>query len=449
MTTPKSYDVQRCFQSEQASVGSCIILSSMVSQIRHYLSPSRFYHSHLGDIFGAICILEDSKSPIDIISVSEMLRKQNKFDLVGGGEFLAETINSVAFADHGEYYAKVAATYYYEREIISLANDLVLSAADSSSREKSCAEYLELIRQAVLERDQIGLPAEFDYANDLYDLLDTLLKKRVGYKFDIGFPSLDLTLGGLTPGEVITWGAAPNVGKSLMLLNIASHCLLQSQSVLYVGTEMSARETAGRHLAILSCVDPQKVRNNTVSREEVDRMNSTLSDRMIRMKMKIIDLPEPSLHDIESSLSRTRSQVVFIDYLQRLKLPPGDNYRLQVNDFMRQLKNLARRYNVVIHLASQLSRSAYSGEEQRPMLSHLSESSGIEKESDRVGLIWCPKDKQNDKNNPLPANTQLLEVILAKNRHGKKGLALDLYLDETSLRLSELMPSTLAPEVYP
>lgn len=445
MADSKSYDYARCLQSEQAAVGSCLILDQIIPVVKNYMNPSRFYHKQLSVIFQAVCALFDSKRPVDVVTVAEELRKKNLLESCGGGPYLSDLINSVAFAQHGEHYAKIAANYYYEREIISLAGDLVCSAADEASREKSCTDYLDILRQTVLARNQIGLPDEFNYTDSLHGLLDSLSTKKTGKTYEVGFPNLDTNFGGIFPGEVITWGAAPNGGKSIMMLNIASHCLIRGDSVLYFATEMTSEETAWRHVSMLTSIDPYTIRTRNFSAGDVEKINSVMADRMHKKPMRIIDSPEPSLEDIEAALTSGKVDVVFLDYLQRFKLPNADNYRLQVNEFMRKLKNLARRYNVVIHLASQLSREAYGKDETRPILSHLSESSGIEKESDRVILIWSPKDK--NKNVTPKTKEQFLEIILAKNRHGRRGAILDLILDNGSLRISEVpdLTQTEAP----
>lgn len=422
----KSYDFQRCKQAEEATVGAAMISDNIIPLMRVYMSPNKFNDPSLGDIFSVVCFLADGKKPVDIVSVSDELRQRDKFDSCGGRDRIMSLIDAVAFAGHGEHYAKIAAGYYYEREIIKAARAVAMEQTH---------DLLEKLRVMVLAREQLGLPATFDYKNDLYDILDAILTKKGGKRYDTGFATFDRQMGGISPGEVVTWGAATNTGKSLILLNIASHCSERGESVLYVGTEMSAKETVARHLSILTAIEPHKIRTANISKEEVQRLHDALSDRMSTMPMRILDLPEPSLGDVESALSAHKSNVVFLDYLERFKLPAGDNYRLRVNDFMRQVKSLARRYDVVIHLASQLSREVYSKEESRPTLAHLSESSSIEKESDRVFLVWAPKAKNQDVGGmPGP---RVLEAIMAKNRHGRRGLALDLMLDEKSLRITE------------
>lgn len=426
-----AYDVERCLQSEQSVAGSILVSDKAIPSIKAYLTPEKFYHPPLGAVFGIACRLFESKSPVDIVSIGEELKKALPVGLSISEipEFLSHLVESVAFADHGEYYAKIVAGYYYERQIIKKASDVAtLQSADS----------LEELRIVVLAREQLGLPDIFDYSKDLFDILDDLVKKKITRRHTVGFPTLDRAFGGLTPGEVVTWGAATNMGKSLILLNIMSHCAQRGEPVLYVGTEMSAQETVARHLSILTAIEPHKIKSANLNSDEISRLHNAIADRMFTMPIRILDLPEPSLSDVEAALTTSRRQVVFLDYLERFKMPSGDNYRLRVNEFMRRVKNLARRYDVVIHLASQLSREVYGAEERRPTLAHLSESSSIEKESDRVMLVWAPKDKNKDVSGiPGP---RILEAVMAKNRHGRRGLGVDLRLDEKSLEISELLP---------
>ena len=420
----KIYHADQCLHAERAAVGTSLVSDKILPAIRAYMSKSRFYNVALGGVFEAICDLADRKQPVDVVLVGEELRRRGTYDSFGGAETLRALVDAVAFADHGEHYAKVAAGYYYEREIIRAAGEVA---------QDQTPENLEALSDLVLAREQLGLPKIFSYQNDLHDVLDTILKKRVG-RSEVGFPSLDRVFVGLAAGEVVTWGAATNKGKSVILLNVASHCATRGESVLYVGTEMSAAELVARHLSILTGISPGKIRAGLTD-DEISRLNDTLGDRMSPLPFRILDLPEPSLSDVEAALTASRARVVFLDYLERFKMPPGDNFRLRVNDFMRRVKNLARRYDCVIHLASQLSRATYAAEETRPTLAHLSESSAIEKESDRVLLIWEPLKKNEGVN--AGQGDRTLEIILAKNRHGRRGLAMDIVLEEKSLRVFE------------
>ena len=411
--------------AERAVIGALIINDSMIPRVVPFLAQDRFATGGIGHIYSAILNLHEKRSPIDVVSVSEELSRRGKYEVAGGRDELKAIVEETAFADHAEHYSKIVADLYFEREVVKASRNLA---------QDQTAENLEKVRTLVLAKEQLGLPAAFDYSKDLFDILDNLVKRKTGRRHTIGFPSLDRIFDGIAPGEVITWGAATNTGKSLVLLNIAAHCAEKNEPVLYVGTEMSAQETVARHISIATGIEPYKIRSAKISKDEISSIHNCISDRFSTMPMQILDLSEPSLVDVEAALNARRSQVVFLDYLERFKLPPGENYRLRVNEFMRRVKSMARKYDVVIHLASQLSRETYGKEQVRPTLSHLSESSSIEKESDRVILMWTP----NEKNPEGAANAQrVIEIGLAKNRHGRRGIVVDLVLDEKSLKISE------------
>jgi replicative DNA helicase len=152
--------------------------------------------------------------------------------------------------------------------------------------------------------------------------------------------------------------------------------------------------------------------------------------------MSIIDHPEPGLAEIETAISANRAEVVFLDYLERFKLPresKDDNLRLRIKEFMRRIKTLARRCNCVIHIASQLNRKSYDSVESAPTMAEISESSAVEKESDRVVLMWAPKNDNQD-----PHRGKFLELIQAKNRHGIKGFRVHMFMDPRSLKITEV-----------
>lgn len=244
-----------------------------------------------------------------------------------------------------------------------------------------------------------------------------------------GIPAIDEAWNGSRGGEVNVWGAAPNVGKSLMLLNLMNLAANHDRRCLYVGTEMSAYETVQRHLAIVSGYSAGRIRAKNIPPDGFLTLKDAIAEKMVNYKIHILDKPEPNLAQIESAIVSSKAEIVYLDYLERFSLPREESMRLRVKEFMRQVKSLARRHNVEVHLASQLNRTTYGTEDKRPTLADLSESSAVEKEADRVMLLWRPKAKQTN------GTHTILECIQAKNRHGHRGMAIDLKLNNINLRI--------------
>jgi replicative DNA helicase len=404
--------------AEKAVIGSILADAAALTTARDMLAPEFFKDSMLGRTFKVMLGMRY----LDIFTVEAEVSKQKILSASEARTVLLDCQDSVASAGNVAYHARTVAENYYDRQILQACRDM---AKNPDTQNLGSIEKLFLAKQGL---DSSPL---LKYETGLYDLVDDIVSQKREAGFKTGLPSIDRAWICARPGEINTWAAATNTGKSLMLLNLMDQAAKNGNRCLYVGTEMSARETAHRHLSILSGVEPWKMRMPKLNEEEVRRMTMAVSDRMSGLPISILDDPEPGLKDIEASIVAAKPQIVFLDYLERFSLPKEENMRLRVKEFMRQLKNLARRRNVVIHLASQLNRQAYGADEKRPTMAEISESSAVEKESDRIMIMWAPKAKQT------VDHGRVLEVIQAKNRHGRRGIIFDLFVDERSLTISE------------
>lgn len=414
-------------RAEMAVVGACIIDGQGIALARQFTAPAHFYNHGLREAFEAILRLADQCQAVDLVTLAAELQRIGKLDEVGGSGALAEAINAAQHTAYAGDYAKIVARYHFEREIALAAQRL--------TEDQDNPKHLEAIQSLSLARNELNAPAMFDYATSLHDFLAELAdpKQEPVYKF--GLRTLDNITEGLKKGEVNTFGAATNQGKSLLLLNLLD---LQAQAgarCLFVGSEMTARETVARHLSIRSGLAAWKIRLPKLSPEEFASAQTTVADKLYPLPVQILDDPEPTLERIQAAVIRGKPDFLFVDYLERMSLPHAENLRLAVKEFMRRLKTMARKQNVVIFLASQLNRRTYGAEgDAPPTLADLSESSAIEKESDRVFLIWKPKMLQ-----PEPGRSgSVMEIIKAKDRHGPNGLKAHLELDGRTLCLREV-----------
>jgi replicative DNA helicase len=406
--------------AEEAVIGAILIDEGVLDSVADIAPPEMFASDNTRVILQGMMVLRARKEVIDVVTVHGYLQSRNYTHL---GPLLASCVDTCVYAKHAPHYARVIAGVHYEKLVVIKANKF------AETQERS---DLDELSKALMAKERLGLPLLFSYEKNLHGAVDDVLDQARLPTCDTGFAVLDSVLLGVRGGEVIVWGAAPNVGKSITLLNIA-HVTVRTKRGLYMGTEMSALETFQRHLSIENGVEPWKLRKGKLNPTELQSINDSVSDKMSQMPFFICDLPSPTIKDIDDAITASGAEVVFLDYLEQFTLPPAENFRLQVSEFMRQIKNLARRRNVIIHLASQLSRSTYGKDERRPTMADLSESSGIEKAADRIILLWAPKEKQSLQPG---SRLRMIEAILEKNRHGKKGLVFDLVMDEGNLRIS-------------
>ncbi len=405
-------------QLEAALIGSLLVDARGCQEALDIIVPEDFYYIILGDAYKAILGLLDEGMGVDVVIVKSRLVKAHP----AIGDWLKRCIDCVVTASHSYHYAKAVKRLSYDRQIKKEALRLVENPDESG---------IEAIRKLVLARENLGALPLLDYKTGLHDVLESITEKKPKPTYSTGFPDFDKALSGSRKGEVNTWAAATNTGKSLILLNIAHRMTKAGIRCLFVGTEMSAFETVERHISVTSGVSAWKIRHGKLGENDTSRVYNALADSMCKLNLAVLDHPDPSINDIDAAITRYKPDVVFLDYLERFNLPKEDSMRLRVKEFMRRLKSLARKREVVIHLAAQLTRSVYGKENTRPTLADISESSAVEKESDRVFLMWNPKEE-------TPKDgISVIETITGKNRHGRKGLVFRFELFQDTLTIRE------------
>lgn len=420
-------------EAERAVIGSFLVEKEAISSCIDLIQPEHFNEAQNVAIVRCIYDLFKSNRPADIVSVVEA-GKAAGLEFPSLGAYLGQCIESVTTAAHVTHHARTVLDRHYKRQLIQAAGKL----ADSAMQEDGVNESLAAIQKLALEADAIYAPPVYTYKNGLHDFLESVGIKSGKSLYRTGFPSLDAATYGMGVGEIITIGAATNVGKSIFCLNLMNNIAGRGVKCLYFGSEMDSHEVTQRHVSIVSGVEAFKLRIGRLDLEDGARIHAAIADKLYKMPVSIFDHPSPSLNDVNSAIISTGAKIVFIDYLGRMSLPKAENHRLRIQEFMVQLKSLARKREVVIFLAAQLGRQAYAQMEAPPTLADLSESKAIEQESDKVLLLWSPKAKNSSGN-----QDETLEVIVAKNRQGKKNTTFDLIRDCKTLALREKNHETL------
>ena len=421
MTTPPNDS-----KAEQAVLGSILIESGgcALRVAMNIIVPEMFYQDSHRRLFSAMVGMGPSV-PLDAVTLPDKLGKV--FEELGGQEFLAGLLDAVGHSGHLRHYAQIVARLYWEREI----NKECLRLVDQKDPGNADA-----ISAAVRSRDSVGRDRTEAIGDVLHQAIEWHERKEVRTLYTIGIPSLDILWGGCLPGEITTWAAAPGVGKSLLMVNIMRHCAEKEWPCLMVGTEMSNTEQVDRIISVFGGPSAFNLRRGL--RPEQWSHYTTTAGRLSDMGIRLMDNPEPTLSDIENAIVESKPKVVFVDYLTHCSLPimsKADPMRLRIREFMTRLHSIARRHEVVVHLASQLNRMSYAGKaDMAPTMGELAESSAVEQESSRVVLLWEPPIEEKD-NKP---DVRFLQAINCKSRESKRKKKVGLMLDEGSLRITEL-----------
>jgi len=240
-----------------------------------------------------------------------------------------------------------------------------------------------------------------------------------------GFQDFDKLFGGFSLGEFVVIGGRPAMGKTQLLVNLALNISI-IRPILYFTFDLSQFLLTNRFISSLSTISAHKILQQNLTQEEKNILMAVES-KFNQYQLYINDSCNNSISNFAShckkQIEENGVKVIFVDYLQMMSSNKYRNNReLEISHISRELKSIAKDYNVCIIAASQLSRAVeMRGGIKHPHLSDLRESGAIEQDADKVLFIYRPEyyglTLDEDGNN----TEGLTELILAKNRNGSLG----------------------------
>ena len=370
---------------EENLLGAMIITKN-IDVALDILSKDVFYKDAHREIWTAITELYHEKAPIDVISVTNQLKKKGKLEMAGGVLGITDIINKVTFSDSIDYNARLLYELYVKREVITLSQESALLAYEDST---DCFDLIEQIIEKVKLLEPRGYQSTT--TTDANDLMLQYFKdiesgKMVGVP--TGFKSFDKHTGGLQKSDLIVVGSFSSNGKTATAINILTY----AGSLGFIGKiytfEQSLVQLYMRQIAILSNLNTKDIiRHRMFSHENVIRAQLQLKKQKTLYSSAgnhINDL----VVDIRREVKKNGLQYVIIDYLQLMR--SNERKRNESMGYIaNRLKELANELNIPIVLISQLSRPQ-DGKKVKPRLSMLKESGDIENAADIAWLPWIP-----------------------------------------------------------
>ena len=429
--------------AEQSVLGACFLSPYALEKAIENLTPESFYNEKNAKIFSAMTELNESKTPIDITTITSELKRKNELNEVGGVEYLTEVVNFVPTASNVDYYIQTV-------EETALLRSLIITATDIASEGYRTDETEKEILNIVKNRKS----SEFRSIKDVLAKTQNDLERLSENKGEItglatGWYEFDRLTTGLHPNELIIIAARPAMGKTAFALNLATHAAMeQDKSVAVFNLEMSAEQLALRIISSLGQLEGFKLRTSNLMNNDWKRINEAIS-RLSKTNLVIDDTPGITIGEIRAKCRRLASSekglsLVVIDYLQLIS--GGKNYganrQQEVSDISRSLKTLAMELNVPVIALSQLSRSVEGREDKRPLMSDLRESGSIEQDADIVAFLY--RDDYYNKSERSEDNTSLSELIIGKHRNGPTATIELLFKKNTStfVNLRKEQPQT-------
>lgn len=411
-------------EAEQAILGSMLTDADSVADAIEVLKPDDFYREDNKYIFEAIMNLYNRGEPIDIITVKAELISLQKFEAVGGIEYLALLPDKVPLVSNAEKYISIVEEKSILRQLIKAANDIQSMGYEQNEEIDNIIDQSEKkIFDIMQGKNQKGYTPIKDVLVETFANLEKLYNQKEPITgVPTGFADLDYKTAGLHKSDLILVAARPAMGKSAFALNMATYAAINSKvPVAIFNLEMSKSQLVNRMLCSEAMVDSNKIRTGKIDEEDWMKLATALGP-LSEAPIYIDDTPGISVAEIRAKCRKLKLEknigLIVIDYLQLITGSGKKNAsrEQEISEISRSLKILAKELDVPVVALSQLSRAAEARQDHRPMLSDLRESGAIEQDADIVMFLY-----RDDYYNPDSDKKNIAEVILAKHRAGSTG----------------------------
>lgn len=410
---------------EEALLGSMMSSKDSLNEVIPILSEDVFYKESNRVIYRAIVDLFNENSPVDILSVTERLRKTGDIDMAGGMFYLTTLTDHVVFSNT-EYYARIIQQKYIQREIIRISSESIKEAYEETADAFDCIKNADDGIQKLLEVTTTG--SQMTRLHDILSLSCVDLKRREEmFKMGkingvtTGFKELDRLLGGFQNGELIIIGGRPGMGKTALMLKMARAAAESGKAPCIYSLEMSKISLGNRMLLSMTDVDADAFRAGNLTSNDWAQINRA-TERSQKLKMHIDDNPVVNMRYIRAHSRLMKKKwmcdIIFLDYLQLTDMDSGNkntNREREVAATSRAAKIIAKELNVPVVLLSQLSRYVERSSNKKPTLSDLRESGAIEQDADVVMFTFRPAYYEDLRDESTIGKLMLL---VEKNRNG-------------------------------
>ncbi|MEH6697218.1 MAG: replicative DNA helicase [Brevundimonas sp.] len=476
MTTPRDHTEAQALPSnieaEQALLGCLLYDNAAFERIPERLKAEHFFEPFHQRLFQEIVDHIAAGTLAEPELLKARFEKDPAFEPFGGLGYLLDLVDRAPPAMKAKDYAASIYDLAVRRELIRIAGDMAVSAADLAV---PAAEHLSNAEGSLFglaeSGEQAKAVATFGQALDEAVAQAEAAFKRDGKLTGLATDLIDLDqkLGGLHPSDLLILAGRPSMGKTSLATNIAYNVArsfkegvtedgepvtLAGGRVFFASLEMSKSQLAQRIISDRTDISSDKIRKGQIDAADFRK----IMDARDELRSIPLYIDETGGISISRLAARARRQhrrtgldLIVVDYLQLLTTGDGKgrNRVQEITEITGGLKALAKELNVPILALSQLSRQVESRDDKRPMLSDLRESGSIEQDADVVMFVFR-ESYYLGRSEPKPGSSQhlewteqmqaaqgLAECIIGKQRHGPIG-TVRLSFNEDTTRFGNL-----------
>ncbi len=408
--------------AERSVLGAVMIDKDAIMNVAEILQPSYFYDERHQHIYEGMQTLYEKRQPIDVVTLTDQLKKTKKLSAVGGASAIVDISSSVSTAANVQQYAKIVKGMAIKRSVISMSGELAELAFDES---KEVQDVVDTAEQRVFELSQHQTTKAFvpikEALAESFERLDELQRNSGEMRgVATGFADLDNVLAGMQKSNLIILAARPGIGKTAFSLNIAQYAAVTGKKKIgFFSLEMSKEELVDRLLVSQADIDAWRLKTGRLDQQDFLKLSDAMGV-LADAQIFIDDTPGASVFEMRTKARRLATEFgldfIIVDYLQLAKGRTMDNRVQEVAEISQGLKNIARELRVPVLALSQLSRAIESRGEKTPQLSDLRESGSIEQDAGVVMFLYRKDDDIRESVN----------LKIAKHRNGPLA-EVDLY----------------------
>ena len=413
---------------EEAVLGAMLLEKEALSVIIDILKPESFYKPAHQSVYRAILSLFNNSEPVDILTVTQELRKTGELEIAGGAYAISQLTTRIASAANAEYHARIVAQKYLQRELIRISTETINKAYEDGS---DVFDLLDSATQGVFELLDSNVRKQHDKMSSLISAaikqIEIASQQTSGVTgVPSGFTALDRVTSGWQKSDLVILAARPGMGKTAFVLTIARNAAVDFQKPTAIfSLEMSSLQLVNRLISGEAELDQTKIRKGNLENYEWQQLNSRIS-KLSKAPLYIDDTPALSIFELRAKARRLKENhgisLIIIDYLQLMTAgsEAKGNREQEISFISRSLKALAKELDIPIIALSQLSRNVEqrSTGSKRPQLSDLRESGAIEQDADMVMFIYRPEYYGLTEDEKGESTKGRAEVIIAKHRNG-------------------------------
>lgn len=412
---------------EAAILGAIMLARDAIDEVQELLKPECFYVDAHQRIYRAILDLYQKSQRIDLLTVTEELRRREDLEIVGGPYYVTQLTNAVVSAANIENHSRIVMQKFIQREVIKIGGQMVMDGYEDKTDVFELLDQVESDIMAVtvsnIKKDFNGI--DHGLVTVVQRIEELRLKDESITGVPAGFKSIDSITNGWQPTDLIILAARPSVGKTAFALNLARNAALNPFKPTPVGffsLEMSEAQLVQRILSAESEIWLEKIARGKMDDTEMKTLYTKGIQTLARAPIFIDDTAGLNMFELRAKARRMKRKhkvgLIIIDYLQLMSGDSNDskNREREIAKISRELKKLAKDLEIPIIALSQLSREVEKRGQKVPMLSDLRESGAIEQDADLVAFLYRPSDEEVKADGDL-RNKGMVKI--AKNRHGK------------------------------